>query len=130
MRFNFRLNRKRFFVELGGGGNGVWLIELYDIENDSWSDLGLAPAVFGYPNFLIHGDEMYFFTGYYQKYLIPFQGDYIDMSFSYDSSFNYMYKHGKDWTIPGAGPEVREGWRIIEQGGTIEYCYSSAVVLD
>ena len=59
-----RSKGKRFFVELGGAFYGYdYLVEIYDIEHDKWSDLGIAPRYFYYPNFLIHGDEMYLLSG-------------------------------------------------------------------
>ena len=63
--FANRSEGKRYFVELGGAFLYAFefLVEIYDIEEDSWSDLGPAPRWFYYPNFLIHGDEIYMFSG-------------------------------------------------------------------
>ena len=43
-----------------------------------------------------------------------------------------MFKIGKNWTVPGmpGKAEPGKGWRIIEEFGSITYCYSSVVALD
>ena len=56
----------------------------------------------------------------------------IYLNSSYDEPKNYMFKMGKNWTVPGmpGKAEPGKGWRIIEEFGSITYCYSSVVALD